>query len=97
MKLTLDQVKHVAKLANLPLTDDELETYSGQLSEILGYIENLNKVDTEGVEPTFNITPDRNVFREDEVKESLTQEQALSNASNKKDGQFVTKGVFADE
>lgn len=96
MKLNKDQVKHVATLANLPLTAEEEEKYSEQLSKILEYVEQLNKVDTANVEPTFNVTGQSNVMREDETTASLSQEEALSNASQKKDGMFVTKGVFEE-
>jgi aspartyl-tRNA(Asn)/glutamyl-tRNA(Gln) amidotransferase subunit C len=97
MQLSKDQVKHVAKLANLPLTEDEEEKFSTQLSAILGYIEQLSKVDTKGVEPTYNTSGNINTTREDEEKNSLTQQEATENASNTKDGFFVTKGVFAEE
>lgn len=94
MKLTPDQVKHVSKLANLPLTPQEEEKYSEQLSEILKYFEKLDEVDTSNVEPTFNVTGQSNVVREDETTACLSKEEALSNASQKKDSMFVTKGVF---
>lgn len=97
MKLSSDQVKKVAKLANLSLSDNEIEKYSGQLSKILDYVDKLNEVDTENVEPTFNVTGLSNVMADDESKPSLTQDQALANASEKKDGMFVTKGVFNNE
>lgn len=97
MKLSLDQVKHIAKLANLALTSEEEEKYSEQLSNILDYIEQLNQVDTENIEPTFNVSGQNNVMREDEPIICLSQEQALQNTSVKKDGMFETKGVFAEE
>lgn len=97
MKLTKDQVKHVAKLANLPLTEEEEEKYSEQLSKILDYIDQLNKVDTKNVEPTFNVSGQENVMSKDETLTSLSQEEALQNASKKERGVFVTKGVFKDE
>lgn len=94
MKLTSDQVRKVAKLANLPLTSKEEEKYSEQLSKILEYIDQLNQVSASGVEPTFNLTGLSNVMRKDETVAGLSQEEVLSNASNKKEGMFVTKGVF---
>lgn len=94
MKLTTDQVKKVAKLADLPLTPEEEGKYSEQLSAILEYVDQLNQVDTLGVEPTFNVTGLSNVMREDETVASLLQEDALSNASKQKDFMFETKGVF---
>ena len=96
MKLSSEQVKKVAKLANLPLNSDEEEKYAEQLSNILGYIEQLNSVDTSNIEPIFNITSNKNVMRVDEKKESLSQDEALSNAVNRKNGLFVTKGVFEE-
>lgn len=96
MKLSADQVKHVAKLANLPLSEEETEKYGEQLSKILDYIDQLNKADTSGVEPTFNVTGLENVIREDIPGKSLSQEEALKNASKTKNGSFVTKGVFEE-
>lgn len=98
MKLTKEQVKHVAKLANLPLTSEEEEKYSQQLSKILDYIEQLNKVDTSGVEPTFNVSGQKNVMSEDKLGDcTISQETALSNAPKKDKGFFITKGVFEAE
>jgi len=100
-------VKKVAKLANLPLSGEEEEKYSQQLSKILDYIEHLNKVDTlrhgsgqaSDVKPTFNPSTTlrtSSVMREDEVGESLLQDEALLNAPKKKDGFIITKGVFEE-
>lgn len=97
MKLTKDQVKHVAKLANLPLSSEEEEKYSEQLSKILEYVEQLNKVDTSDVEPTFNVSEQANIEAEDKLDECLSQEDALSNIPHKNNGFFVTKGVFEDK
>jgi len=97
MKLIHDQVKHVAKLANLPLNDSQIEEYSGQLSKILDYIDQLNQADVSNIEPTYNVSGQNSVTREDEPAKSLTQEASLSNAPQKSDGFFVTKGVFQDE
>lgn len=97
MSLSRDQVKHVAKLANLPLSETEEELYSKQLSKILDYVEQLNKVNTSGIDPIYNISGNTNITQKDLVSKSLTQDDALKNASNKKDGFFVTKGVFGAE
>lgn len=108
MKLTKDQVrlgrdkvKYVAKLANLPLTSDEEEKYSQQLSNILEYVDQLNSVDTKNVEPTFNVSGQSSVESEDKLGECLSAEDALSNAPKEENavpagrqGLFVTKGVF---
>lgn len=97
MRLDITQVKKVAKLANLSLTSEEEEKFSDQLSKILDYIEELNSVDTSEVEPTFNVIDKANVLREDSSETGLSQEAALSNAGNKKEGFFVSKGVFTNE
>jgi aspartyl-tRNA(Asn)/glutamyl-tRNA(Gln) amidotransferase subunit C len=97
MKLTTGQVKKVAKLANLPVSAAEEEKYAEQLSAILDYIDLLNTVDTKDVQPTFNVMPKKNVMRQDTPGESLSPDEALKNAKNKRDGYFVTKGVFAEE
>ena len=94
MKLDTSQVQKVAKLANLTLTSEEEEKFSEQLSKILGYIEELNEVNTDSVEPTFNIVNRENVLRSDVEETGLTQEEALQNAPNKRDGFFISKGVF---
>lgn len=94
MKLTHDQVQKVAQLANLPLTDNEQEIYSEQLSAILGYFEQLEKIPTNTIESTFNTTGIDNVFSEDKVNTHITQDQALSNGVNIAKGLFITKGVF---
>lgn len=95
MSLTKDQVKHVAKLANLPLTSEEEEKYADQLSKILEYVEQLNRVDTSKKEPTFNVSGQENVMTDDKTGScTLSQEETLSNAAKKQDGLFVTKGVF---
>ena len=74
------QVRHVAKLARLDLTDDEVARFSTQLSAILGYVEKLNELDTDSVEPLAHCLPIHNVLREDVVTESLDTALALKNA-----------------
>ncbi|MBF8250095.1 MAG: glutamyl-tRNA amidotransferase [Candidatus Levybacteria bacterium] len=79
-------VKHVAKLANLPLKPGEEEKFEKQLSEILTYVEKLKEVDTENVDPTSQVTGLENIIRNDECKPSLTQEEALSNVKSQHNG-----------
>ncbi len=96
-RLNLDQVKHVAKLASLPLSADEEKLYGEQLSQILDYIHQLNKVDTASIDPTFNVTGLSDVLAEDKTDSGLSQDEALRNAPTKDDGLFMTKGVFEEE
>lgn len=90
-------IKHVAKLANLTLTAEEEEKFSAQLEETISYVEGLDEVDTDSVEPTSQVTGLENVTREDEIKPSLTQEQALSNANSTHNGFFKVKGILSSE
>ncbi len=94
MKLTKDQVKHVAKLSALTLSDDEVEKLEGQLSETLKFIEELEQIETSNVEETHSITGLSNVMRADETESSLSQDQALQNAKSIEGGQFKVKAIF---
>lgn len=93
-KLTKEQVIHIAKLANLSLTEEEIIKFQQQLSDILGYIDILNELDTTKVKPTLQVTGLENVDREDVVKPSLTQEESLANTKNKHKGYFKVKAIF---
>lgn len=90
-------VKHTAKLANLPLHKDEEEKFEKQLSEVLHMIEKLNEVDTKDVAPTSQVTGLENVTREDEAHPSFSQDEALSNAKATHNGLFQVKGIFEEE
>ncbi|MEO5656934.1 MAG: Asp-tRNA(Asn)/Glu-tRNA(Gln) amidotransferase subunit GatC [Nitrospiria bacterium] len=88
MDVTREQVEHVAKLARLAIGEEEKATFARQLSSILTYVEALNALDTSGVEPTSHVIPVRNVFRDDEVRPSLSREDALANAPDQSGGCF---------
>lgn len=90
-------IKHVAKLANLTLTQEEEEKFSKQLEETAEYVEGLNEVNTENIEPTSQVTGLENITREDEIKPSLTQEEALKNAKSTHNGFFKVKGILNSE
>lgn len=96
MKLTKDQVKHVAALARLGLSDVETEKFQSQLSGILDYVEQLGEVDTEGVSPTAQVTGLLNVMREDVVADALADPQELMKCSQLpiEKGQIKVKNVF---
>jgi aspartyl-tRNA(Asn)/glutamyl-tRNA(Gln) amidotransferase subunit C len=80
MSLTADQVRWVAHLARLELSDADLDTMTQQLSPIVDYVDQLKQVNTDGVEPLAHPLPIHNVFREDEPAPSLTVAEALANA-----------------
>ena len=96
MRLTLDEVRHVAELAKLRLTDEEVAEYAGQLSDILDYAERLHEVDTSHVPPTPYPLPLANVLRDDEPSECLTNEQAMANAPDSAGGFFRVRAVFGE-
>ncbi len=87
-------VKHIAKLANLPLTHEEGKKFEKQLSSILKYIEKLNEKNTKGTEITSQITGLENVTRVDETSSSLSQEEALSNSKSNHNGMFKIKKIL---
>lgn len=80
MKITKEEVQHVALLARLNLSEAEVDEYTGQLNSILGYAQMLNQLDTDDVIPTAHAVELYNVLREDEVRPSMDQHQALQNA-----------------
>lgn len=93
-KIKKEEVKHIAKLARLPLTKEELKKFQFQLSEILEYMKILNKVNTDSVEPTTQITGLKNILREDKISPSLPPEKALLNAAEKLGNFFKTKIIL---
>jgi aspartyl-tRNA(Asn)/glutamyl-tRNA(Gln) amidotransferase subunit C len=95
-KIDEEQVRKVARLARLELTEAEVEEFTGQLSAILDYVEKMNELDTGDVEPLAHCLPVSNVFREDEVKESLGAEKALANAPQR-DGEFFKVPKILDD
>lgn len=95
-KLAISDVTHVAKLANLPLSQEELTLFQSQLSETLSYVEDLEELDTKGIIPTPQVTGKTNELREDQIKPGLTKQQALQNATETHNGFFkVPKVVWS--
>jgi aspartyl-tRNA(Asn)/glutamyl-tRNA(Gln) amidotransferase subunit C len=86
-------VKYVAHLARLALTPDEEQKIGAQLGQVLGYIEKLKEVDVAGVEPTAHAFPLVNVTRPDEVRPSMSQEDALRNAPAQANGLFIVPKI----
>ena len=94
MALTMEDVRKVALLARLRLSDDELAVMQQQLSSILGYVDMLQEVDVTGVPTTAQVTDVVNIVRPDEVRPSLSVEAALENAPAQAEGYFKVKPVF---
>ncbi|NOX63791.1 MAG: Asp-tRNA(Asn)/Glu-tRNA(Gln) amidotransferase subunit GatC [Chloroflexi bacterium] len=92
--LSADQVRYVAELVKLALTDEETELFAGQLSAVLDYASALEEVDTSRVAPTATVLPLRSVMREDKVEPGLSVDEALANAPEKQDGYFRVHAVL---
>ena len=96
-KLTKKDVLHLAKLANLKLSQEEVERFLPQLSEILEHVIELNKVDTTGVDPTSQTTGLTNVYRADEVRpSSIDQDSALSGTDDIYNGYFKVNAILSE-
>ena len=80
MKITISAVENVARLARLELSAAEKELFAGQMGAILGYVEKLKGLDTDGIVPTSHAVPMENAFRDDAVRPSLGVQKALANA-----------------
>jgi aspartyl-tRNA(Asn)/glutamyl-tRNA(Gln) amidotransferase subunit C len=93
MKLTLDQLRHVAELARVGLSDGELEALATELSSILEYIDQLEQLDTASIAPTAQVGELVNVMRDDEVSPSLDPEEALANAPSREGGYFRVRAM----
>jgi aspartyl-tRNA(Asn)/glutamyl-tRNA(Gln) amidotransferase subunit C len=97
MSVTIKDVEHIAKLANLEFTDEEKEKFTHQLNKILEYMEQMNKLDTTSVEPLSHVIELSNVFRSDEVKHSISTEDALKNAPSKTEKYFKVPKVINEK
>ncbi|HMA17113.1 MAG TPA: Asp-tRNA(Asn)/Glu-tRNA(Gln) amidotransferase subunit GatC [Thermoanaerobaculia bacterium] len=95
-KITAETVEQVARLARLELTATEKAEMTAELDAILAYIDMLNAVDTDGVEPTTTVIPMTSVMRDDVVTPGLTREAALANAPDPADGFFRVPRILED-
>jgi aspartyl-tRNA(Asn)/glutamyl-tRNA(Gln) amidotransferase subunit C len=87
--ITSEQAKHIAKLARLAVTEEEITSFTKQIDAVLSYVEKLDTVDTNGIEPTAFVSNRRDSLRNDEAQNSLSPDQLLGN------GPSVKKGCFA--
>lgn len=94
MKITRAEVEHVGRLARLALSEEELDSLTGEMDAILDYVEQLKTLDTEGIVPTAHAVPMENAFRADEVRPGFSTEQALSNAPDAIDNAFRVRRVM---
>ncbi|MEK4967155.1 Asp-tRNA(Asn)/Glu-tRNA(Gln) amidotransferase subunit GatC [Cytobacillus sp. FSL R7-0696] len=93
-RITIDEVKHVANLARLAITEEEAEQFQHQLDAIISFAEELNELDTNHVEPTSHVLDMNNVLREDEATKGLPQEEVLKNAPDSQDGYIKVPSIM---
>jgi aspartyl-tRNA(Asn)/glutamyl-tRNA(Gln) amidotransferase subunit C len=96
MSISRQDIEKVALLARLQLTDDELSTMTTELAQIVGYVDQLSEVDTEGVAPMAHAIETSNVFRDDVVAPSLPREEALSNAPHRDARGYLVPAVLGE-
>jgi aspartyl-tRNA(Asn)/glutamyl-tRNA(Gln) amidotransferase subunit C len=94
MKLSRQEVEHIAELARLALNEQELALYQEQLSDILEYMEQLRALNTEAIEPTATVLPRRGVMRPDEPRSAWPRDEILENAPDPQDGCFGVPAVL---
>lgn len=87
-------IEKVARLARIELSGEEKKTFGSQLEQILAHMEQLNRLDTSGVEPTSHAIPMVNVFREDEVKPSISREEVLEISPDQEEGHFKVPRII---
>ena len=93
-RITIDEVKHVANLARLAITEEEAEKFTNQLDAIISFAEQLNELDTDNVEPTSHVLDIKNVMREDIAKPGLPVEEVLKNAPDHENGQIKVPSII---
>jgi aspartyl-tRNA(Asn)/glutamyl-tRNA(Gln) amidotransferase subunit C len=96
VQLSHDEVRAIAQLARLELSDNEIALFAGQLSHILDYFEHLQQVDTSHVESTASVLPITNVLRPDTATNPLAPEDAVANSSDATDNQFRVRAVLEE-
>ena len=94
--ISKEEVAHVARLARLSLTEEELERFTGQLGAVLEHARDVEALDTAGVAPTAHPLPVRNVFREDELEPPLDREEVLSQAPAVEDHKFKVPRILGE-
>lgn len=95
-RISTEQVKHVANLARLAITDEETEKFTKQLDAIITFAEQLNELDTENVEPTSHVLDMKNILREDVPQKGLPREEVLKNAPEHQDGQIKVPSILGE-
>ncbi len=94
MQINREEIIHIAKLANLSLTDEEIDKYTNDMEEILTFANTVNNVNTDNIDELASLEENYNVFRKDEVKAFGNREELLKNAPSQEDGMFKIPKVI---
>jgi aspartyl-tRNA(Asn)/glutamyl-tRNA(Gln) amidotransferase subunit C len=97
MAVTKKDIEKIAELSMLEFTDSELESYTKEMNKILDYVEKLNELDTKSVKPLSHPIENENVFRDDKLKKSVSQEEALKNAPDRTTEHFKVPKVISQK
>ena len=98
MELSREEVRRIAELAKLNLSDAEVDLYAGQLSSILGYFRRLQEIDTSHIAPTASVLPLSNVFRQGVIDYfGVPPEQVIANAASARDNQFLVSNILEND
>ncbi|WP_342429305.1 Asp-tRNA(Asn)/Glu-tRNA(Gln) amidotransferase subunit GatC [Neobacillus sp. FSL H8-0543] len=95
-RISNKEVKHVANLARLAITEEEMEKMTKELDAIITFAEQLNELNTENVEPTYHVLDMKNILREDVAQEGLPREEVLKNAPDHQDGQIKVPSIMSE-
>lgn len=88
MTISKDEIIHIAKLANLNLSEEEIERYAKDMTDILEFADIVNNLNTDEIKETIGINGEYNVFRKDEIKQGISRDKLLKNAPSQDDGMF---------
>lgn len=94
MQISKDEIIHIAKLASLNLSNEEIDKYTKDMQDILQFADTVNNVNTDDVKETIGSAGEYNVFRKDEIKQEVSKEELLKNAPSQEDGMFRIPKVF---
>ncbi|MEU6642433.1 Asp-tRNA(Asn)/Glu-tRNA(Gln) amidotransferase subunit GatC [Saccharomonospora sp. NPDC046836] len=95
--ISRDEVAHLAKLARMAVTEEELDVFAGQLDQILDAVAKVGEIAGDDIPPTSHAVPLTNVFRADEIRPGLTQDEALSGAPAVEEGRFRVPRILGEE
>ncbi|VVA44112.1 Aspartyl/glutamyl-tRNA(Asn/Gln) amidotransferase subunit C [Candidatus Roizmanbacteria bacterium] len=96
-KISKDLIDSLSKLAKINLSKEQEEKYAGEFSSVMGYMDEIKNINVDHIPETSRIANDENVLREDVVKQSLDQKEALKNSKNTSNGYFLVPAIFKDD